>query len=218
MSFLDDFNNKDLLKVALTHSSFARHSKQPGVEDNERLEFLGDAVLKLIVSQYLFDRFGDYDEGRLTKLRAQIVSDKTLAGFAQSLNLGERILFSFGEKNSGGPARISNLANAFEAILGAIYLDKGLQEATDFLVPYIEKFGEEWVDAKSELQELSQKKKIDLPTYRVFKEEGPDHKKQFHIEASVMIEGRTVTAFGDGPSKKEAEQLAAAHLLKKIGE
>jgi ribonuclease III len=213
-----NFNNKELLKLALTHSSFARKNRNQITKDNERLEFFGDAVVKLIVSEYLYKKFPDMSEGNLTKIRSSIVSDKNLSLLAKKLNLGEYIKFSHGETTSGGKTKLSNLANAFEALLGAYYLDQGLKNSEIFFINLLDEHTndvftvEDIVDYKTTLQELVQQHKYGLPKYTVIKEDGPDHFKEFHIEAA--IKGKvTIKTNGKGHSKKEAEQIAAKAAL-----
>ena len=210
------FLNKQLLNQSLTHSSFA-HEK--GIPDNERLEFLGDAVIKLVISEYIYHKFPTKPEGDLTKIRATVISDDTLANVANKVKLGANLLLSENEKRTGGHERKSNVANAFESIIGAIYIDAGLGKVRDFLVEHlrdeIEKVSKEGYiqDYKSALQEYVQKKKWALPHYKVFKEIGPKHQKIFII--GVKIKGRTMGE-GKGANKKEAEQKAAEEALKRL--
>jgi ribonuclease-3 len=216
------FQNKSLIATALTHSSFAKRSTKIKIEDNERLEFFGDAVLKLVVSEYLYKRFPDYKEGVLTTIRSQIISDKYLAQMAKSLGIGPLIQFSYGEQNTGGSEKASNLANTFEAILGALYLDQGLESVQNFLIPLMEKelttllTTKSSKDKKTSLQEWLQHNKCELPTYEVIREEGPDHDKKFFIEASILLNTKRISEIGIGKNKKEAEQEAAKLLLEKL--
>jgi len=211
------FFNKALLNQCLTHSSFAHEA---GVPDNERLEFLGDAVLKLVTSEYLYNKFPTRPEGDLTKYRAAIISDDTLARVAGGIKLGEYLLLSENEKRTGGTRRKSNVANAFEALIGAVYLDSGLGKARDFVLDFLrseaEKVSQEGYisDYKSALQEFVQKQKWDLPQYRVIDETGPRHKRVF--EVGVKIKGK-IMGKGKGANKKEAEQKAAEEALKALG-
>ncbi len=213
------FLNKALLNQALTHSSYAHEVKQKGVFDNERLEFLGDAVLKIVVSEYIFNKFPGRSEGDLTKIRAVVISDETLAIVSRRLKIGSYLLLGANERRSGGRERRSNLANAFEAIIGAIYLDGGIGKARDLILDFLrgetEKISRVGYigDFKSALQELVQKKGWGLPNYRVIKETGPKHKKVFYIQA--RIKGK---AFGEGRgfSKKEAEQEAAKRAYQRL--
>jgi len=214
------FKNKTLLTQALTHSSYAKFKQHHGL-DNERLEFFGDAVLKLIVSEYLFNLFPNANEGRLTQIRAQIVSDKNLALLAQHIDLGDFLLFSHGEKKSGGNTKISNLANAFEALLGAYFLDSGLESVRQFFIPLLEKHSSDLlngncVDNKTVLQEWLQKKKLPLPTYTVKQESGPDHQKEFLVEVAIPQKGNVKRFEGRGKSKKEAEQMAAQKAVETL--
>ncbi len=211
------FSNKDYLKEALTHSSFIRHLPKDK-QHNERLEFFGDSVLKFIVTEYLFHTYPDYNEGQLSKLRSQIISDKFLAEMAMKIDLGQYIFMSFGEQKSGGVLRKSMIANAMEALLGACYLDKGLEETKTLFFRLWEEVrdqldSEEFNDFKTLLQEKCQKYKSKLPVYKVVKEIGPDHKKMFHVEASVTIDEMVVISQGDSDTKKRAEQMAAKKIL-----
>ena len=216
------FTDKALLKQALTHSSYAKQKKSKFVSDNERLEFLGDSVIKLIVSDYLYKKFPTFDEGDLTKLRAKLVSDHSLGHIAQSLNLGPYMIMSHGEANTGGESKVSNLANVFEALLGAYFLDKGLGPVSAYFIPIFEAHYDEILqeedtqDHKTSLQEWTQKHRIPLPKYTVLKEEGPDHDKTFHIEVQVIIHTQTKNFRGKGINKKMAQQSAAKAALAEI--
>lgn len=210
------FLNKHLLNQSLTHSSYAHEKKVP---DNERLEFLGDAVIKIAISEYLYHKFPDRPEGDLTKFRATVISDETLARVANHVHLGEFLLLSENEKRTGGARRKSNVANVFEALTGAIYLDAGLGKARDFLLEFlrgeIDNVSREGfiIDYKSALQEYTQKKKWVLPQYKVLKEIGPRHQKMFVV--GVRIKG-AILGEGQGLNKKEAEQKAAEAAMKKL--
>jgi ribonuclease III len=210
------FLNKNLLNQSLTHSSYGNEYSQP---DNERLEFLGDAVLKLVISEYLYNKFPQHAEGDLTKIRAAVISDETLAKVGKQSGLGDYILLSANEKKSGGQKRKSNVANAVEALLGAIYLDNGLGKARDLIVEFLREEVETVSragyirDFKSALQEYTQKRKWDLPHYHVIRESGPRHRRVFWME--VKIKGKRF-GVGRGPNKKEAEQKAAALALKQL--
>lgn len=213
------FKDKTLLIQALTHRSFAQQNKH--AKDNERLEFFGDAVLKLIVSDFLFHKFPSYSEGQLTKTRAQIISDKLLAKMASHIRLGNYIRFSYGEEHSGGKTRPSNLADTFEAILGALYIDRGYEKTKDFFISLYEKMDEKFDDLdledyKTILQEKVQKNKEGLPIYTLEKTDGPEHKKLFFISVSANFQNQTFQGKGQGISKKEAEQLAAKDLFDEI--
>lgn len=210
------FLNKQLLNQSLTHSSFANEAN---VLDNERLEFLGDAVIKLVISEYIYNRFPSRPEGDLTKIRATVISDETLARVANRIKLGEYLLLSENEKRNEGQKKRSNVANAFEALVGAIYLDAGLGKIRDFLIDFlkseIDKVSSAGYikDYKSALQEFVQKKKWMLPQYKVLREIGPKHKKEFII--GVRIKGK-IMGEGQGLNKKEAEQKAAEEALKTL--
>ena len=215
------FTDKELLQSALTHKSFPNKGKAGAESHNERLEFLGDAVLKLIISEHLYLTYPKQAEGELTKLRAQLISDKLLGKIGKSLNIGQYMRFSYGEKQSGGATRPSNIGDAIEAILGAYYLDQGLEKTKVFLLKLIKNFESELpnidlVDYKTTLQEFCQKNKVDLPSYTLEKEEGPDHEKIFHIYVSIEHKAKVIRADGKGNNKKEAEQKAAKHALDQL--
>ncbi len=200
------FKNQKLITEALTHKS----NKQP--YDNERLEFLGDAVLDLIVGEYLFNKFNKSDEGNLSKIRASLVNENGFEKLAKSINLGEYIYLSNAEENNGGRDKSSLLSNAFEAIIGAIYLEAGLEDAKRVAIALIEKNHKEisldslFSDYKTSLQELTQARFGQTPEYIVVASRGPDHQKEF--EVAVHIENREY-ARAIGKSKKIAQQLAA---------
>lgn len=210
------FLNKSILNQSLTHSSYGH---ERGIPDNERLEFLGDAVLKLVTTEYLYNKFPGHAEGDLTKIRAAVISDETLAGVGKKLGLGEYILLSGNETKSGGQKRKSNIANAFEAVIGAVYLDAGIGKARDLIVDILKEEVEKVSrvgyisDYKSAFQEYAQKHKRELPHYRVIKESGPKHRRVFWIE--VKVKGRRY-GVGRGANKKEAEQRAAAMALRRL--
>lgn len=215
------FQKIDLLNTALTHSS-ALHDL-PQEQDNERLEFLGDAVLKLVISEYLFKRFAGQDEGYLTKLRAALISDATLAERANALNLGKYLLLSRNEKQNGGKTKKSILANALEAVIGACYLDGGLSVARgvilDIYRPLLDSVNiVNSSDFKSDLQEKIQSLGWKLPEYRVIQERGPEHDKVFTIQVKVGKGLRHYKQEGSGRTKKEAEQQAAKKLLQNLAE
>ncbi len=213
------FENKNLLYNALTHSSYCNESKGPSLENNERLEFLGDAVLELVVSQLLYKEYKDFSEGELTKMRAKIVCSNTLAQIAWKLNLGEYIIMGKGEVNQGGRKRKSVLADGLEAIIGAIYLDSGLKEIKKFINFHFKSIimtiykGNLDSDYKSMLQEKVQSEKDYELYYELIKEEGPDHNKIFYVD--VIINNRKYGT-GMGKNKKEAEQKAAKEALNYI--
>jgi ribonuclease-3 len=210
------FLNKLILNQALTHSSFGHENN---IADNERLEFLGDAVLKLVISEYIYNIYPDKNEGDLTKIRATVISDESLAKIGARLDLGSFLLMSDNEKKTGGIRRKSNLANTLEAIIGAIYLDQGLGKARDFIVGFLNESIERVSkagyisDFKSALQEIAQKKKWELPRYRVVKETGLKHRRVFWME--VKLKGK-VLGVGRGRNKKEAEQRAAMQALRHV--
>jgi len=206
------FNNKNLLLHALTHKSY-------GIENklniwNERLEFLGDSVLSFIIVDYLYNKYKNLDEGVLSKIKSRLVSQKTLTVLAKKINLGKFILLSVGEEQTGGRDKGTILADTFEALLGAIYLDKGISVAKQFLIKLLPlKEVRMDIDYKSKLQEIVQKKYKTLPEYNVISETGPEHNKIFKIEVEIM---KKVYGRGIGKNKKEAEQQAAKNTLEKL--
>ncbi|HSP44213.1 MAG TPA: ribonuclease III [Luteolibacter sp.] len=210
------FRNSLLLAEALTHPSLAYESQRPHF-DNQRLEFLGDAVLQLIVTEQLFRLFPDFPEGRLTKLRARVVSRRALARFAMAIHLGDYVLLGKGEEATGGRRRLSTLADAFEALIGAVYLDSGAEKAGELVLRLLEtEIGNmtsspEERNPKGELQECLQAIEPTAPVYRIIGESGPDHRRVFQAEVSWKD---LVLATGKGKSKKEAEARAAAEALR----
>ena len=219
------FNDKELLCEALTHSSYANElkAKKQNVRCNERLEFLGDTVLSVIVSEYIFKKYSDVPEGQLTQVRAALVQSQALAFYARSIKLGDYLFLGHGEEKNNGRERQSTLENAFEALLAAIYLDagkNGFAEIRKFLLPIIEKELAKDLsgfsgDSKTELQQLIQQAEGDFLEYIVVKESGPDHKKIFEVEARL---NSNVIGKGRGNSKREAEQNAAKEALRLFGE
>ncbi|MGI6140873.1 MAG: ribonuclease III [Caldicoprobacterales bacterium] len=215
-----DYKFKDiqLIVTALTHSSYANETKDE-ITFNERLEFLGDSVLGLIISDYLYRTFTDLTEGELSKIRAGVVSEFSLAQKARALGLGSFLRLGKGEDNIGGRDRSSVLADAMEAVIGAMYLDGGLNAAKTFvlklLVPTImsQLSGEGHQDYKTQLQELLQSHSSLEISYRIIREEGPDHEKWFTAE---VCHGGMAIGRGQGRSKKEAEQQAARYALNKL--
>jgi ribonuclease-3 len=213
------FKNKTLLKEALTHPSFQKKSLKEKTANNQRLEFLGDSVLDLIVTEHLYLKLASFSEGKLTKIRSVMVSKDILAKWANRLSLGKYIILGKGEDSTGGRKKLSILADCFEALLGAIYLDSGLQKAKKIILSFIKEEmeliikGKHRDDYKTLLQEISQKKMKCLPKYFLIKEKGPDHKKIFCIE--VKLKEKT-HGTGTGENKKEAEQDAAREALKKL--
>lgn len=206
------FNCIDYLITALTHTSYMNERKMNKPESYERSEFLGDAILEFIVSEYLYTYNKDYKEGKLTKLRASLVCEFTLSQIAKSLGFGEFVLLSKGEEMTGGRDRNSILCDLFEAVLGAIYLDGGIEPAKTFVNTYLLKDIETkslFYDAKSTLQELMQKEGKVL-SYTLVDEVGPDHNKKYIMDA--VIDGMAI-ARGEGVSRKAAEQTAAYNTL-----
>ncbi len=215
------FNNIDILINALTHSSYANEHKGKYYEHNERLEFLGDSVLNIIVSDYIYKKYPYYPEGELTKLRAAIVCESSLAFISRQINLGEYLILGKGEETTGGRERDSVLADAFEALLGGIYLDGGLEKAKEFFINIFKKnvvFLEEekdlFFDYKTKFQEIFQKKFGSKIEYTIEKEEGPDHDKVFYVD--VVVDNK-ILGRGLGKNKKEAEQMAAKEALNGMG-
>ena len=214
-----EFNNKGVLITALTHSSYANQFKD--VKYNERLEFLGDSVLQLCITQYLFNNYKDKSEGELTKIRSLIVCENSLYEVAKKLNLGVFIRMSKGEESTGGRERTSIQADCLEAIIAAIYLDKGLDVANDFIFKYFAEIIEKAIkheiilDFKTKLQEILQKNGEVEIRYELDKYEGPPHRRKFFT--TVIIDNK-VMGNGYGYSKKESEQCAAKEALRLLGE
>ncbi len=208
------FEDKTLLKQAMTHSSYANEHRAQHMKDNERLEFLGDAVLEVISSEFLFKEYPEMPEGDLTKLRASIVCEPTLALCARDLNLGEYLLLGKGEERTGGRGRDSIVSDAMEAFIGAIYLDGGFANAKEFIDRFIMKDIEHkklFYDSKTILQEIVQRDhKGEEITYQLIGEEGPDHNKKFVVD---LLIGGKVEGQGSGRTKKAAEQEAAYHTI-----
>lgn len=211
------FKNKSLLREAITHRSYLNEHQHEKLNSNERLEFLGDAVLEFAASKILFERFLGETEGFLTACRSQVVQTKTLSRLATNLDLGSYLLLSKGEEDGGGRKNQALLENAFEALVGAIFLDLGIQKATEFVsehfLPLIENLKlEDLKDAKSLLQEKTQEKEKITPSYRVLGEIGPDHAKTFTVGVYL---GKNRISTGQGRSKQEAEEEAARTALEK---
>lgn len=210
------FRNSLLLAEAMTHPSLAYESQRPHF-DNQRLEFLGDAVLQLILTEDLYKMFPDFPEGRLTKLRSQLVSRRALARFALTIDLGSYVLLGKGEEATGGRRRMSTLADGFEALIGAVYLDSGYTGARDLVLRLFQSEIEalagspEERNPKGELQECLQAISPQAPNYRILGETGPDHRKVFQAEVSWK---NLILAVGKGKSKKEAEARAAGEALR----
>lgn len=214
-----NFKNKDLLREALTHSSYANERKAQHIKYNERLEFLGDAVLSIVVSDYIFKNCPELPEGDLTKLRASLVCEKSLFEFAKKLDLGSYLILSRGERNNGGADRPSILSDAFEALIAAIYIDGGIEPASkhilNFIIPAINNSKKKKVkDYKTTLQEIVQKNPGERLEYVLIGESGPDHNKHFVVEVHL---NSNVIGKGGGKSKKEAEQQAAREALELMG-
>lgn len=212
------FDNEKLLYQAFTHSSYVNEHRKKPYEDNERLEFLGDAVLELTISQFLFKKYPLMSEGELTKLRAAIVCEPSLVSFANSLSFGSLILLGKGEEMTGGRARPALLADVFEAFIGALYLDQGLHTVVrfldEFVIPKINEGAFSHVmDFKSQLQELVQRDTKGTLEYKILLEKGPAHNREF--VSVVSLNGETYGT-GSGKSKKEAEQHAAQEALSKL--
>ena len=210
------FKNKKLLKTALTHSSYANEMNGK-VEYNERLEFLGDSVLGMITAEFLFENHPELPEGQLTKRRAAMVCEKSLHKFAKSINLGDFIYLGKGEINTGGRERPSILADAFESVIAAIYIDAGFEAAKSFVLDFIANADiEENVisDYKTALQEIVQKNHGEILEYFMAGESGPDHNKTFIVEVKL---NSNVIGTGEGRSKKQAEQMAAKEALRLMG-
>ncbi len=217
-----EFKNPALLAEALTHKSHVNERKGQDRKHNERLEFLGDAVLSLIISDHLATSFPHLSEGALSKLKAKLVSEQTLAGAAKRLQLGVRLQLGRGEEASKGREKLSLLADALEAVIAAVYLDGGLEASRQFTLTVLRQELHEAQsqqatpgddDYKTRFQEWCQRRYDVLPRYVTVRETGPDHQKRFEVE--VQVDGRALGA-GQGHSKKEAEQLAAQQALKQV--
>ena len=213
------FQNKKFLEIALTHSSYANETKRD-MECNERQEFLGDAVLSIIVSDYLFKQYSHLPEGELTKIRASLVCEKSLCQFAREINLGKYLMLGKGEEITGGRERPSILADAFVAVIAAIYLDGGMEAARDYVLHFVANVIENhrspsFKDYKTILQEIIQQNPEEKITYVLVDENGPDHNKEFMVEVHL---NSNVIGTGRGRSKKGAEQMAAKEALELMGE
>ncbi len=210
------FRDISLLNKALTHKSYVNENSQP-LKDNERFEFLGDSVLDLIVSGYMIKAFPNFSEGTLSKIRAAVVNESCLTELARQIDLGKYLLLGKGEESSGGREKNSLLANAYEALAGAVYFDSDLETALNIYLPVLEKEIAKYAetarfrDHKSELQEYTQTHFNGIPNYKIVNEKGPAHAKEFEVVVLVqeIIRGR-----GNGKSKKESEQAAALSALK----
>lgn len=212
------FRNEQLRQNALTHSSYANENREKGARSNERLEFLGDAVLGFICAEYIYAHFRSMPEGELTKLRASIVCEKSLHEYALRLRLGERLLLGHGEEAGGGRKRPSVLADAVEAMLAAIYLDGGMEAARQLVLrcwPKPEDVHRPMQDSKGALQEYLQQDGGNTPVYETIGQSGPPHDRQF--EAAVFRDGQELGR-GSGRTKKQAEQAAALNALRRLGQ
>ncbi len=210
-----EFKDKRLLQLALSHSSYANEKAEKA--NNERLEFLGDSVLGFITAEYLYSVLSGRPEGELTKIRANAVCEKSLAVFANEISLGDYILLGKGEMLTGGRERPSILSDAFEAVIAAIYLDGGIEEAKKFVLRFVSKSNTDTVavtDYKTLLQEVIQKNPDEHLTYHLAAEAGPDHNKEFTVE--VYLNSNCIGT-GKGHSKKKAEQAAAKEALELMG-
>ena len=212
------FKDKNLIKNALVHSSYANEVRK-GVTSNERLEFLGDSVLSVIVAEYLFNKFPNLPEGELTKIRASLVCEKSLCSFSRELDLGKYLKLGKGEEKGGGRERDSILADAFEAVLAAMYLDGGMEVAKNhvlrFVIPELDHTEDEvFKDYKTALQEIIQRNPEESVSYYLTGESGPDHNKIFEVEVRL---NSNVIGKGKGKSKKRAEQMAAKQALELMG-
>lgn len=212
------YKNISYLETALTHSSYANEVRH-GTKSNERLEFLGDAVLSIVVSDYIFNHCPNLPEGELSKLRASLVCEKSLCRFSKALGVGDYLKLSKGERNLKGQERPSILADAFEAIIASIYLDGGIEEARRFILSFVEPEIKNpkpraFKDYKTNLQEIIQKNPEEHLEYVLTGEEGPDHDKHFFVEVHL---NSNVIGRGGGRSKKEAEQQAAREALELMG-
>lgn len=213
------FKNKEYLETALTHSSYAHEMGLPAYKNNERQEFLGDAVLEIVVSNYIFNKYKLMPEGEMTKLRAGAVCEESLARAAREIGLGRYLLLGKGEEQTGGRNRPSILADAMEAVFGAVYLDGGIEAATDFILGILKEYIEELKnnfktrDCKTYLQEMIQKKSKEPLVYNIVEESGLAHNKEF---VSNVTHKGVALGMGKGKSKKEAEQNAAADAINKL--
>lgn len=214
------FKNKELLETALTHSSYANEVKNRRRENNERLEFLGDAVLGIVAAEYLYFHNSHVPEGELTRLRAMMVCEKSLYEFALQIDLGRFLRLGHGEENTGGRERPSILADAFEAVVAAVYIDGGLEAARRHVTFFADRFFSTRIksnlkDYKTALQEIVQKNHTERLEYVLTAENGPDHDKEFVVEVHL---NSNVIGQGHGGSKKEAEQMAAKEALSLMGQ
>lgn len=213
------FNNTDLLQQALTHRSYINEHSSEGLQDNERLEFLGDAVLDFVTGDMLYRRFPEMPEGNLTRLRAALVRTSALAELARRCQIGQALRMGKGEEQNGGRERLNNLCNAFEALVGALFLDQGLEAVNAFVMPLLEIQLQRilaeslHIDARSELQEWSQAEHNLTPIYQMVDATGPEHAKEFVVEVSI---GEQIVGRGTGHSKQAAAQAAAREALRAL--
>jgi len=213
------FKNIQALKEALIHRSYLNEAKQKNLHSNERLEFLGDSILSFVISEWLFKQFPNYSEGNLTNIRSNLVKTESLAKIAKKFDLGKFLFLSRGEKEEGGENNSTLLANTFEAVLGAIFLDRGIAKVKKFIKKNFKNLLEslvlkgEFKDFKSLLQETVQAEKKLTPSYKIIKESGPDHAKIFTVGVYL---GKKLLAIGSGKSKQAAEENAAEAVLNKI--
>ena len=211
------FHNIQLLQNALTHSSYANERWHNSLLSNERLEFLGDSILGMVVAEYLFKQFPDRPEGDLTRMRADMVCETSLAAIADKIGLGQHLLLGHGEEHGGGRKRVSILADAVESVIAASFLDGGMEPARSFIqrfvLTHVPEKKLQHTDYKTALQELIQQKKNQVITYELVGQSGPDHDKHFSVQ--VLLNGKPIGT-GAGTSKKRAEQDAARDALTKI--
>lgn len=216
-----NFKNISLLETALSHSSYVNESRKKELQSNERLEFLGDSVLSLITSEYLYKKYTGSPEGILTKTRAAVVCEKSLACFAREISLGDYIKFGKGESRQHGGDRDSILSDAYEAVMAAVFLDSDIDTVRNVYLPRLAKEADIILgkdindDYKTQLQEIVQKNKQETLHYELVREYGPDHDKVFEVE---VLLNNNVFSKGTGHSKKDAEQMAAKEALKLMGE
>ena len=214
------FTDASLMTTAMTHSSYANEHRDLHMQNNERLEFLGDSILGLVSADYVFHRYPNVPEGQLTKVRAAVVCEKTLYEVAKELGLDHHLLLGHGEEMGGGRQRPSILADSVEALIGAIYLDGGLEAARSFIMTFLPakvdlaEVGHAFRDYKTALQEIVQKNRQETLQYRLSGESGPDHDKRFTVQ---VLLNSNIFAEGIGRSKKEAEQMAARSALELMG-
>lgn len=212
------FNDLQLVRRALTHSSYVNENPEIQ-EDNERLEFLGDAAIDFLIAAWIYRRYPEMDEGQLTRLRSALVRTEQLAAFAEQIQLGEAVLLGHGEENLGGRKRQALLCDAFESLMGALYIDSGMEAVADFLEPRLPDAvdqaiaDESLIDARSLLQIWAQAEMGETPRYQTIDSSGPDHAREFVVEVSV---GDKPAARGRGKSKQEAAQAAAAEALRSL--